>query len=171
MLDFAEQRKAVLSDCGRYRYLLERRVASGQRAVCFVLHNPSTADAERDDPTVRRCCGFARRWGFGRMVIVNLYAWRSSSPADLFAAAAEGVDVVGEKNDGYVGDALVGSELAVAAWGALPGPEKRARLERVVELARAHDRPLHHLGLTRAGDPRHPLYLRRTAEPVPSWEA
>lgn len=166
-LDLDEQRKATISDCGRYRYTLERRVGPEKRAVCFILHNPSTADSERDDPTVRRCCGFARRWGFGRLVIVNLYAWRSTDPRDLFRFGRAGDDIVGPMNDVYIRHAFVEADLTVAAWGALPAPGKDERIARIREIAY---RPVHVLGLCKRGtEPRHPLYLRRTTEPVP-WE-
>ena len=76
------ERNAVISACGRYRYLLTRRVGPGTRAVTFIMLNPSTADATRDDPTIRRCIGFARSWGIGGVDVVNLFAFRATEPRD-----------------------------------------------------------------------------------------
>ena len=74
---------AVISGCGTYRYLLTRRAGPGERAAAFILLNPSTADAATDDPTIRRCLGFARRWGCGRFFVLNLFAFRATYPAEL----------------------------------------------------------------------------------------
>src|SRR5712664_2208515 len=76
-------RSAGFSCCGLYRYWLRRHWDAELPPVCFVMLNPSTADAERDDPTIRRCCGFSRRWGYGGIVVVNLYAFRTSDPCCL----------------------------------------------------------------------------------------
>src|SRR5262249_14212908 len=90
------RRAAVISDCGRYRYSLTRRWgdAAEPRAL-FVMLNPSTADAEQDDPTIRRCIGFAKAWGMGSLEVVNLYALRATDPAALLSAP----DPIGPKND------------------------------------------------------------------------
>ena len=115
--------------------------------------NPSTADAERDDPTIRRCMGFARGWGFGGVVVVNLFGLRSPDPAALLAAA----DPVGPLNDAHVRRACRDAGLVVAAWGAHRSVGKRA-LEIGPLLGEACC-----FGRTLGGDPRHPLYLRRDA--------
>src|SRR5689334_19453129 len=85
---------AVISACGRYRYVLTRQVGPGSRRATFVMLNPSTADATNDDPTIRRCIGFAREWGCGRLVVLNLFAFRATDPADLKRA----IDPVGPEN-------------------------------------------------------------------------
>src|SRR5262249_62207047 len=72
---------AGFSRCGRYRYWLTRTWDAARPAVCWLMLNPSTADAARDDPTIRRCIGLARRWGHGGIVVVNLFAWRAPDPA------------------------------------------------------------------------------------------
>ena len=74
-------RAAVLSDCERYRYVLERQIGAGDRVVLFVMLNPSTADAFKDDPTVIQCCKFASRWGFDRVHVVNMFALRATDHA------------------------------------------------------------------------------------------
>lgn len=89
------QRSAIISECQRYRYVLERKWQPELPGVLFVALNPSTADGQHDDPTVRRCVGFARSWGFGKIVIANLFALRSSHPSVLLID----VDPIGPEND------------------------------------------------------------------------
>lgn len=154
---------AWFSGCGTYRYRLGRRWGLAvDTPVTFVMLNPSTADAREDDPTIRRCIGFARSWGFGRLVVVNLYALRSTDPRGLWRHA----DPVGPDNDEHLADAafVAASQDAplVAAWGA------NARPDRVAEvLALPHMDRLTALGTTKSGAPRHPLYLRADAAPEP----
>lgn len=81
MSDLFVKRAASISECGTYRWTLQRRWAAGER-VCWIMLNPSTADAERDDPTVLRCMAFSRSWGYGGLIVVNLYPFRSSKPAE-----------------------------------------------------------------------------------------
>jgi hypothetical protein len=113
-------RSAVLSDCGTYRYVLTRRWVEGP-LLGWVMLNPSTADAERDDPTIRRCMGFARTWGFAGIIVRNLYAARSSSPAALWSHPEPG----GPANDQYLAGTGV-DQLTVCAWGALGARQDRA---------------------------------------------
>lgn len=149
---------AVLSESGRYRYALTRTWAPAAGAVCFVMLNPSTADASEDDPTIRRCIGFARAWGFGRLEVVNLFAWRATDPAALRGVA----DPVGPENDGHIMRAARGAKLVIAAWGAHGALLERGEEVRAM-LARRF--VVHHLGLTKEGHPRHPLYLRADLQP------
>jgi hypothetical protein len=109
---------ADLSPCGTYRYLLGRRVGEGDRTALFMMLNPSTADATEDDPTIRRCTGFARREGCGVLEVVNLFAYRATDPAELRTAP----DPVGPANDHHIKAALGRVALVVVAWGALPRP-------------------------------------------------
>jgi hypothetical protein len=124
----------------------------------FVMLNPSTADAEQDDPTIRRCMGFARTWGFGGIVVLNLYAYRATKPTDLWRAT----DPVGPENDRLLGDYLARAELIVAAWGAHAKPQ---RIQALQKMAAVRDAALHCLGVTKAGAPRHPLYVRGGTQP------
>lgn len=155
---------AVLSDCGRYRYLLGREWADGPTAV-FVMLNPSTADALHDDPTIRRCLRYARDWGCGALAVVNLYAWRATDPGDLWTAD----DPVGPENDAHlVAAATIAADMSgplVGAWGA---NAKADRIAAVLALP-GMDR-LTALGVTKAGQPRHPLYLKANLTPQP-WTA
>ena len=112
-------RWAVLSDDGRYRYTHGRRRAPGP-LMGFVMLNPSTADAYADDPTIRRCVGFARREGLAGIEVVNLFAYRTPKPAALTAAGRGGVDIVGPDNDTEIRRLAAdrfGVPLVVAAWG------------------------------------------------------
>lgn len=158
--EFGATRSAVISGDGLYRYRLERRWAPGFTA-CWVMLNPSTADADTDDPTLRRIQGFSRRMGFGRAVVVNLYAYRATEPRDLWRA----VDPVGPDNDEHLRDALAGHEVVVA-WGAHARPDRVARFLQIHRDAPGAGR-LHALALTSAGQPRHPLYLRGDLTPKP----
>lgn len=151
----APERGAVLSHCRRYRYTLWRRWADGQ-ACMFVGLNPSTADAELDDPTIRRCVAYSRAWGFGGLVMTNLFAWRATDPRDMMAAA----DPVGEDNDYWLQAASIECGLTVAAWGA-----GGAYLGRGVDVRRMLRSP-HYLRLTKDGHPGHPLYLPASLRPV-----
>src|SRR5262249_33972176 len=118
---------------------------------------PSTADAARDDPTIRRCIGLARRWGHGGIVVVNLFAWRATDPAELARAA----DPVGPANDQALRRRARGLRL-IAAWGC-PG-SLLGRADAVLRLLRG--RRLECLGGTAAGQPRHPLYVAGDVVPV-----
>ena len=121
---------AYISECGQYRYLLTRDVASiGNGTVTFVCLNPSTADATEDDPTIRRCTRFAREWGYAQLKVVNLYAYRSTDPSQL----ARVPDPVGPENDDILSAVLGSSDCIVAAWGV------DAPSERVAEVMNARD--------------------------------
>lgn len=151
---------AVVSGDGVYRYRLGRNWGDGPTDVWIML-NPSTADATRDDPTIRRCIGFSKRWGAGGLVVVNLYALRSTDPAALLTHP----DPVGPDNDETLVMAGAHAELtggrAIAAWGTHPATAHRA----VAAYALAG--PLWCLGTTRSGAPRHPLYVPAVTQPVP----
>ncbi len=153
------QKAASISECGTYRYILHRWWGEGKR-LGFVMLNPSTADAEVDDPTIRRCMGFARTLGYDGIRVVNLYAFRATKPADLWKATEP---TGGWRNDDLLREILRQGrhQPLIAAWGA------NAKPDRVAEFMSWHgsDKVLT-LGLTKAGAPRHPLYLRAAARPV-----
>jgi len=148
---------------GPYRYRLTRRWSRNLAPdkVLFVMLNPSTADGEQDDPTIRKCVGFAKRWGFGALEVVNLFAHRVTDPRDLLKAARAGVDVVGPKNQEAVYQASWGAEAIVAAWGR--HGSLLDQCSRVIDWLpkRFLIRPLvvDCLGLTANGQPRHPLMV------------
>ena len=154
---------AIFSPCQRYRYRLERAVAAcpfgSAMTVAFVMLNPSTADATMDDPTIRRCIGYARSWCYAKLIVGNAYAWRSTDPAGLWTAA----DAVGPDNDRHLEQIARDAELVVCAWGTNIKPERAAAVRAVIERA---ERAPHALKLTKAGIPGHPLYLRGDLRPA-----
>lgn len=158
---------AEISPCGLYRYRLWRAWGSGPRMLWIML-NPSTADAEADDPTIRRCRAFAQREGFEGLEVVNLYAWRASDPAELSRAIARGEDPVGPENARSIEAALERCTpgLVVAAWGAKRPKGSQAWRLPVLEALR-RGQQLQCLGTTIRGEPRHPLYVpaRQRFEP------
>lgn len=142
---------AIISGCGQYRHSLTRKWGPGPTCV-FIMLNPSTADAVEDDPTIRRCIGFAQREGCGSLEVVNLFGFRATSPADLKRAA----DPVGRWNDQYLYAAVkFATGPVIAAWGAHGAWMDQSR--KVRQMLRT--KPLKCLGLTKAGEPKHPLYL------------
>jgi hypothetical protein len=157
-------RSARLSEDGLYRYELARRWALGPTAR-FIMLNPSTADAELDDPTIRRCVGFARALGCGALTVANLYAYRATRPTDLWRAA----DPVGPRNDETLAalarSAVTAGGPLIAAWGAGVRADRVEAVLHLLEDAAARDL-LTALGITKAGAPRHPLYLPSSARPV-----
>ena len=154
---------AIISDCGQYRYLLTREphdLYTTRGPALFIMLNPSTADAALDDPTIRRCRNFAKAWDCAGIVVANLYALRATDPADLWKHE----NPVGTDNDMYLASLIREHETVVCAWGA------NAKPERVVEVRKMFhrlSRPMC-LGVTVAGAPRHPLYIRAD-QPLISW--
>lgn len=149
---------ATISADEVYRYLLGRHWAEGPHVV-FVMLNPSTADAMKDDPTIRRCRGFARRWRFGSFQVVNLFAFRATDPRELRAAE----DAVGPENDQCIERVLKTADAVVCAWGSKPIVKHRAPA--VLKLIRDAGHTPQRIGPpTKSGEPRHPLYLRADLE-------
>jgi hypothetical protein len=148
---------ATLSADRAYRYLLTRRWGDGP-AMCWIMLNPSTADASEDDPTIRRCIGFARREGCEAIQVVNLFALRAADPGELLASP----DPIGPGGDGF----LLARPLAactVAAWGARGSLHGRsAKVTAMLAGVR-----LLCLGVTSSGEPKHPLYVRADVPLVP----
>ncbi|MEV8394800.1 MULTISPECIES: DUF1643 domain-containing protein [unclassified Streptomyces] len=153
-------RTAEISDCGRYRYRLTREW-SDARPATFVMLNPSTADADQDDATVRKCTRYAQRWGCGSLVVVNLYAWRATDPRTVPA----GPEAVGPDNNSWLTqtalDALDADGPLVAAWGTHASEQRVADVLMLPGMGR-----LTALSVTRDGHPGHPLYLRGEAQLV-----
>lgn len=151
-------RGASFSDCRTYRYELWREWDPTLGAFVVIGLNPSTADERTDDPTIRRCIGFAQRFGCGRLVMLNLFAFRATKPKDMLAT----VDPIGPRNDEILRHhaADTGSLFTVAAWGIHGEPT------RVAEVAAIFPR-LECLGRNKDGSPKHPLYLPATAPLIP----
>lgn len=155
------ERDALFSPCGLYRYRLTRCWNAGAAPLAIVMLNPSTADAEKDDPTIRRCIGFAAREQFGGVEIFNLFAFRATAPKDLKAAA----DPIGPDNDRHLRDLFSRHGSVLAAWGTHGAHGGRA--EAIIGLAGALKVTLTCLGRTAAGQPRHPLYLKGDSAILP----
>lgn len=158
------QCSAVLSDDRVYRYLLIRQwdyFNKTRGLVAFVGLNPSTADETEDDPTVRRCIGYARDWGFGGLAMLNIFAFRATDPRIMEAHHQP----VGPENDAWLERWTAGSaaDLVVACWGTHGALHDRGLAVRSL----LHDLPLRVFGVTKDGHPKHPLYLRKTQELVP----
>jgi hypothetical protein len=160
---------AVFSPDERYRYALGRPLYTSPgftqpkgRIVAFVMLNPSTADADQDDPTVARCVKYAHRWNASHLVVANAFAYRSTDPEQLRAA---GVEPVGRDNDAVIAAIARAADLVVCAWGV--HGKLRDRGKAVRQLLEAHGARPHLLRLTKHGHPQHPLYLRGDLQPVP----
>lgn len=163
----------VLSTCGLYRLRLERTIDMfGGPTIGFCLHNPSTADADCDDPTSRRGIGFAKAWGGSRLIFVNPWAGRATKPADLWKMA----DPVGPENDRHIAEAAnecaASGGFMVVAWGTIKPPTSHratahARLRAITALIRAQGCEVRSLGVNADGSPKHPLYVRGDARPLP----
>ena len=142
---------------GAYRYSLWRRVGPSPGRVLFVMLNPSTADAIADDPTIRRCSGFARAWGYGELEVCNLFAYRTPYPRELLGVE----DPVGPSNDRFLSRAAARADRVLAAWGVVGMRSVRA----AAVLENLRKVPLSCLGRTRDGAPRHPLYVPSCTRP------
>lgn len=155
---------AIISSCGSYRYVLERPSEVEQPQfgpALFIMLNPSTADAEKDDPTIRRCRRFGRDWGYAGIKVANLYALRATKPRELWVHD----DPVGIENNQYLMNLLLEHKDIICAWGV---NARKKRVDHFIRLAQQADARLWCLGTTKSGAPRHPLYVKRT-EPLRQW--
>ena len=153
--------EAVYSPCEAYRYLLTRTWDDAGPRALFVMLNPSTATEFQNDPTVERCERRARALGFGAFRVCNIFAFRATDPKVMRAA----LDPVGPENDAAIAASAPWADRIVCAWGSHGIHLDRGRA--VERLLRTTGRPLHHLGLTRDGQPRHPLYIGYDRQPEP----
>lgn len=154
-------RSAEISPCGKYRYTLWRSwgpITGLSKCVSWVMLNPSTADAQIDDRTIGRCIEFSQREGFDHLVVVNLFAYRSTDPEALWKLPAG--DARGPDNYLHVTNAVASTDKTIVAWGA-DGFSERPK-------ALFGEMPLWCLGVNKDGSPKHPLYLRGDT-PLISW--
>lgn len=149
---------AIISDCGLYRYNLSRSWGTGNGVALFVMLNPSTADADIDDPTIRRCMGFAKRLGYAALEVVNLFAFRATDPAKMKSFD----NPVGPDNRRHIIESAERAGVIIAAWGV----NGRHNGQDDEVLGWLSNKTVYALGLTKDGIPRHPLYLRSDAELV-----
>lgn len=160
-------KSAEISQCGQYRYFLSRwwNARMSGRCVTFIGVNPSTADANEDDHTIRKMVGFAARWGFDGVVVGNLFAHRSTDVRELAAAQ----NPTGPDNDGWLMDAMNLANLVIPCWGSsdkLP-KQLRDRIYEVKSIIGDTKSPVKCFGYTASGDPMHPLMLGYSTELVP----
>lgn len=154
---------ATFSGDRRYRYTLHREWLTGDGCCAFIGLNPSSADEREDDPTIRRCIRFAQVWGFRGLLMLNLFAFRATQPAAMKAEP----EPVGPLNDDALRQGAAGAGLVVPAWGV--DGHWQGRGGRVRAMLAREGVKLHHLGLTRCGQPKHPLYLKTSTRPQ-AWE-
>lgn len=152
---------ATFSPCQRYRYALWREWDERLPTVVFCGLNPSTADEMKDDPTIRRELGYARDWGFGRLVKVNAYGWRDTDPKKMLLAE----DPIGPENIATVLRRATSAPLFIAAWGNNIRERDAFALRTLLRQAGV---TIHVLRVTGKGNPEHPLYLPRNLRPV-TW--
>ena len=153
--------EAIYSPCLRYRYALTRTWDTGAPRLLYVMLNPSTATEAANDPTIERCERRARALGYGAFRVANLFALRETDPARLRRAARP----VGPENDAQLAEAAAWSDAILCAWGVYGA--HRSRNEAVSAILRASGKSLLALGLSKAGHPRHPLYVSYEIRPDP----
>lgn len=164
------EKSAIVSPCGDYRYRLGRWWDGDKPGALFIMLNPSTADADVDDPTIRRCLAFARSWGCGSLTVVNLFAFRATDRKQMIAQARSAPEAaIGPDNDAHIRRAIEAhdgrADIIVAAWGSDAGrPQLRCRRDQVIRSLPLAD--LSCIGTTQSGEPRHPLYCRADLGPV-----
>ena len=149
---------AVLSPDREYRYRLSRTWDAEKETLGFIMLNPSTADESENDPTIRRCLGYAKDWGYGSILVGNLFSLRATDPSEL----REHRNPIGPQNDEHLRLITTEAELVVAAWGTKGALNGRG--QEVVEML---DVDLYALNTTKDGHPTHPLYQPKDAEPEP----
>lgn len=141
-----------------YRYTLTRQWDSGKR-VAWLMFNPSTATLTLDDPTIRKCIGFSKRWGYARLVILNLYAIRSTDPR---AVKRMGFSAIGPENNFWIEKSLEDCEELICSWGCSQHvPDINARVATVKSMIEKNypNLPMRCLGYKKDGHPRHPLMI------------
>jgi len=156
-MDLFANGSAVISECGRYRYRLERTVADQGPVYAFFGVNPSTADASIDDATVRKWRGFVSRWGGSRFIVGNVFAYRATDVKELARIDAP----IGPLNDRYLHEICDEADILVPCWGdraKLP-QGLRKHLDYALSYVQSMGKPVMSFGLSKGGDPRHPLML------------
>ena len=156
---------AIFDESRQYRYHLTRsRIATrhrSQKKLIFIMLNPSSADAEHDDPTLKACTQFAQGWGYSQLHIVNLFAYRTAQPAALTQIS----DPIGPENDHYLIHTATVADRIILAWGNWGLWLNRAQT--VINLLGPYRHKLYYLKRNKTQQPCHPLYIRRTTQPQP----
>ncbi|MBF6607758.1 MAG: DUF1643 domain-containing protein [Flavobacterium sp.] len=153
---------AVISECGNYRYSLTRVWDESKPKVMFIMLNPSTADASKDDPTIRRCIAFAKTWGYGGLFVCNLFSFRATNPKDLLKIG----NPFGDENIWHTRKLSDEVTTIICAWGNKPILHKLLKNQNPYKLLDFAWLKLHYLELSKDGTPKHPLYLKGDRFPV-----
>lgn len=156
------EKSAIISECGNYRYSLSRVWDNSKPSVMFIMLNPSTADSENDDPTIRRCIGFAKDWGYGGIIVCNLFAYRATNPKDLLKCS----NPFGDENIWHTKSNSEKVNLIITAWGNYPIVDKVLKGLSAFRLLTPVLNKLHYLELSKTGCPKHPLYLKKELTPI-----
>ncbi len=143
---------AIISDCKKFRYQLWRIWDTSKPLVMFIMLNPSTANADVDDPTIRKCIAYAKQWGFGGIYVGNLFAYRTAFPKELKLANYP----MGEDNEAHLINMMLRCDKFICAWGHKQG---------IPKLITNIFPKLHYLELAINGTPKHPLYLKKDLKP------
>ena len=148
---------AVISECGKYRYRLDRAVSDSGPVYAFFGVNPSTADASLDDATVRKWRGFVQRWGGSRFIVGNVFAYRATDVNEL--ATCE--DAFGEHIGDHITDIITEADILVPCWGntSKVPPRLQFGFDAMMDALLSSHKPVKCFGLTASGDPKHPLFL------------
>lgn len=153
--------ETVISQCRQYRYSLVRTWLDGwqksEGRIAWVMLNPSTADADKDDPTVKRVIHFSKIWGFGSLVVVNLFAFRATMPSVMKAAD----DPIGPDNDRHIAEECANANRVIVAWGTNGTYLDRGK--QVLEMLSNMNIKVKSFRLTKNRQPRHPLYVSKQA--------
>ena len=157
------EKNAVISECRTYRYTLSRVWDTNFPKLGIVMLNPSRADALKDDPTIRRCVGFAKRWKFGSLVVVNVYSARLTNPEYLQIIG----EPIGPETERYFKESLTDAEMVLLAWGSNIKGNQAAHAIQWLQEVNTNGKRFVHLGLTKDGQPKHPLYIKSDTVPQP----
>ena len=144
-------KNAIFSDCRKYRYGLSRTWNGKKKTILFIGLNPSTANEKIDDPTIRRCINYAQNWGYGSLLMVNLFAYRATMPSELKNVK----NPIGNDNDLHIIELSKKADLSVAAWG-----NEGSHLNRDKEIKKILPN-LMCLKINKSGQPSHPLYQKK----------
>ena len=150
-MGFLVNKNATFSDCRKYRYALSRTWNGKKKTILFIGLNPSTADEKIDDPTIRRCINYAQNWGYGSLLMVNLFAYRATIPSELKNVK----NPIGNDNDLHIIELSKKVDLSVAAWG-----NEGSLLNRDKEIKKILPN-LMCLKINKSGQPAHPLYQKK----------
>ena len=154
---------AVISDCGIYRYSLYRKITEAEHPkIClFIMLNPSTADALKDDPTIRKCKSYAQAWGYDALEVINVYAYRATKPSDL---PDEDVKRTGPDYFAYADAAIQNADIVVCGWGR---NVDEATSQFMLAYIVGQGKSPYCLAINKGGTPKHPLYLKKDLSPTP----